>query len=833
MHTQQSPSSLLACHQWLTSADANLQFLACQTLLINARDNWHSATLQQLRSQLAALLNWLLLGNNNGLDHSAAPPVRLVRPVRKKLIQAFVYFIINSYPEQDLLQVCLQAKAIDVLGEIPAELDRLPSLSSAQYSFKDHLGETVPHLIPLLLDTFAIPEHLISADPSTTLDALQCFAAWLSLKNCRLEAQTRLIPCLLDRLASATIDEQVRAAIVETMIGWLESGVEELALERLLPRFNRLLPLLQSLFAQGTEAAREELVSLSKMIRLYADLIVPVLAHSEGAGEFIELVKSLTAIETHLSAAPTAEISLFWPSFWEDNLVESLLPLVRSTCEQVITALVSNLLHLAPPRRLDGREDSISEYRQAVMPLFVAACRVHATWARHLLLHLIDSKVPPQREIGLHIIASVAEAINMEDPSWQDLLVPLTTIRPAEDAHSPAFFAAVRATAGLIKPTIHLETVSPFLLQLLRPGAVNAALPILQAIAALQSPPVNRLILQDFEPIWNGLGGGEARIEYWRLLCRAIDEQAETPLEPLLRLFGGSLLGARQQGREPPPEAVLMLAISVREVQRLELSTIHGLLQAATVNTASPQDAGLVAAWNELWVEVIQRYGGAHPDPILQLLRPSITLLLAATRRDNLLLQILEAAIVIIVPTEATLAIAEQISASLLQPPSSTEGEEEEHWVSLLPLLNKAIKHAAPRVLLPTLLAPVGGVLRMFAGGSSFSDALLRPTCKYLELICEFASSQLSTQDRATIFEGVLSAALNRLLESQLEIVAPLLLALLQADPLELGRRLQSRLTASPALQEIGKKMVACRTPRLFARLLLQLVQNLPSNPPC
>ncbi len=133
----------------------------------------------------------------------------------------------------------------------------------------------------------------------------------------------------------------------------------------------------------------------------------------------------------------------------------------------------------------------------------------------------------------------------------------------------------------------------------------------------------------------------------------------------------------------------------------------------------------------------------------------------------------------------------------------------------------------------PSGRLPVGGVLRMFAGGSSFSDALLRPTCKYLELICEFASSQLSTQDRATIFEGVLSAALNRLLESQLEIVAPLLLALLQADPLELGRRLQSRLTASPALQEIGKKMVACRTPRLFARLLLQLVQNLPSNPPC
>jgi hypothetical protein len=245
--------------------------------------------------------------------------------------------------------------------------------------------------------------------------------------------------------------------------------------------------------------------------------------------------------------------------------------------------------------------------------------------------------------------------------------------------------------------------------------------------------------------------------------------------------------------RQPEPLLVGVTMLESLTKQCTEISECLPLLELCRFQS-SCVDPALPVALANLWVSIMERH--SKSSLIQSLMNPWVSEIISSLDPNGL--RILEA-----------LVVADPNAAGVLGFLLNTN---ETAWPNILPLIICCLKsEPVPSHAIDFVSRVINGIYK----SKSVND-------EYLRLSIKLAGLTISTLDldqKQSLFQCLLNISRN-VLPSQVDIIAPLMLALLLEDPLTIGKLLPAE-TADQ--RELVKKITGCRTPRLFSRLLLQL----------
>lgn len=740
-------------------------------------------------------------------------------PVQNKLIQALALFLITAHPETDLLSRLLDTRSsliLALLTELPAELERIGELSPAQHAFRQHLNEMAGQVLSLIIENIERNTMIV---PS-----IKCAVNWCAFKSFSTLAATSLIPWALSGLGEPAYVE----ASQELLLTWLESGVSDAQLISLLPAMTQYHHQL------GPSAGYEDdsFKRVARIIFLYGELIADHFLHPRGVQlVFLERLAETTKM---LGVSPAEEedvesAATFWATF-ADMTVQSRVDSNTTILLALVEIFLQRIFQVPPPAR------------PAIARFFIAT---HAALGDSLLAFLeraLDEHQPPLQRAIVWTLVQLGETI----PRENSILLRLIFRSPDLSlASSGGTFRLWRAFADVIKrERVLLERIALTTLAIIMRNEATLLPGALATLAALNCPAIYPLIVRHINLV--PALTEDNRLRFWKIVCEAVGAGggAGTGVDGDGDGDGGagdcsnhssnrsSNASSNSRGSEnivvaaadrqamiaqllhflrPHVDAPSLFGIAALAalVPFAPLPSLRELLERCQISRFNLDDAQWLAPLGRLWVAVVEAHGPTQSTAVLELVMPSMATILSSLLPD--LLAIPEA-MVAVCPGAAGVLITSLSLALLTRDPDHLE----EFSIALLPLYNKALlrtgadeEHAFS--LLQRLLQKIAS--------ASTSDSFLRPALKTLALL----APGLEPQQQSLLFEGLLYSAQHAILPSQLELISPVLLDLLQRDPVGRGRLLHL-LARSPTQQEAARKMVACRMPRLFARLLLQLL---------
>ena len=599
--------------------------------------------------------------------------------------------------------------------------------------------------------------HLNPAS-ETTLD---CFANWTIFQRFRVGA-FEMIPTLLQQLPES----------VDAILTWLESGVESLPLIKLLLFINSLTFLLETLIAKGDW---EVVGQVAKVFRLFGELIASDLAmvtnFDNNIATFLQIMQSLSLAETNFS--PVAESSLFWDGYCEYLLQGKQGIIDTSLIKNVSNALLGKLASMPISRSYFVYRESLGGGLQAFYSVLTEE-----------FINMLTCGLEGSRRVSCVALWAFGTVAVRSDDSVLQFLTE--SVRRAANLDPVALLIAWRRTANIIRAEDELlkAVVSTIVTALSNTQLQKMAL---ETLAALASPTTDALILEHSN-IFPTLPVESQQI-FWPVLCSAVGKSQDLNSTPQML----SMLESAFIGEIPTIHTIQMLTQLIPHTNDLTLD-LQQMLSNCQFNDHTTILSSALAA---LWIAVIDRYGSTRSEIIVSMFSFSAQFITRTLDADGL--KVLDA-LVNVYP-----AIGLPLFNELIP-----HINVEVHWSEVLPLFSRIIKTCS----LPGHMLLDGVSLRIKFG--NLNDEQMRAAVKaLLPLVGGIVEAKLF------IFQRMITPIRDKtLLDSQVEIIAPLILAIFQGDPLKLSRELIEHF---PTKGETIKKMAGCRMPRLFARLLFQL----------
>lgn len=688
--------------------------------------------------------------------------------IRNKLIQALSVFLINIYPDTVLLSrfSTLDASTlICIYTELPAELERIGDLSISQNAFRQHLGEMSHHLLSIIASNLAHKENV--------LESLKCATNWCIFKSFTKQAITLVIPHAI----AIMNDQDYAEAAHELLLTWLESGVPD----------HLLLPLLSTMaqhpFRLHDDGTFERATSI---LFLYGELVANHLINPHNVQlRFLEQLAEMTEMLDESSTDEAIEsMSTFWATF-ADMVVQGPNDAASSIILSVTKIVMGKVFQVSPSARLHLGQFLIAAY---------------STLGDSLLLFLKNALHDGHlKKSAYWSLAQLAESVSPENLLLPNLLA--MTLDTPIGIKSQLWLWQQYAEA-IKRDVLLVERAANHVFDVIMskpPPILDSALITLSRICC---PTLYPTILRNINLLT--MLQNSNKTVFWRIVCEAVNySKKSTTLDELIQFL-------RPECNPPTMFGTVALTALVRIAPLQSLLSLLEPHQICRFDLCDPQ---WVKPLGSLWVSVVESYCPQQSELVMELLRPSMVFILSSLNSD--LIAIPEAMIPLcpgvadMLSTSVSFAIRSQELCYL-----------EEFSVALLPLYNKTfprLDHCDDTVLglLQKLLQKISS--------SSNSDPFLRLAGRTLALALAHPNMDPSLQP--LIFDSLLYSTQHTILPSQLDIVAFVLLELLKSDPVSRGRALKA-LAKNVAQEELVRKMVACRMPRLFARLLSQLISQ-------
>lgn len=590
---------------------------------------------------------------------------------------------------------------------------------------------------------------------------LDCFANWTIFQRFRAGA-FEMIPTLLQQLPGS----------VDAILTWLESGVESLPLMKLLLFINPLTSLLEALVAKGEW---EVVGQVAKIFRLFGELVASDLVikakFDNNIATFLQVMQSLSLAETNFS--PVAESSLFWDGYCECLLQCEQEIIDTSLIKSVSNALLGKLASMPISRSYFVYRESLCEELQAFYSVLTEE-----------FINMLTFGLEGSRRVSCVALWAFGTVAVRSDDSILWFLAE--SVRRAANLDPAALLIAWRRTANIIRGEDELlKAVVGTIVTALSDAQLQKM--ALETLAALKSSVTDSLVLEHSN-IFPTLPSESQKV-FWPVLCSAVGRgQDSNAITQMLSMLRSAFIE-----EIPTIHTIQMLTQLIPHTVELTFE-LQQMISNCQFNDHTIAISSALAA---LWIAVIDQYGSNHSKAIASMFSSSTQFITRTLDSDGL--KVLDV-LVNSHPTIGSPLFNELIS----------HVTDEIHWSDVLPLLSRIIKICSS----PGHMLLDGVSLRIEAG--NLNDEQMRAAVRaLLPLTAGVFEANLF------VFKRMIKPIKDKtLLDSQVEIIAPLVLVIFQSDPLKLSRELAEQF---PTKNETIKKMAGCRLPRLFARLLLQL----------
>ncbi|PJF17013.1 hypothetical protein PSACC_03176 [Paramicrosporidium saccamoebae] len=690
---QRRDSSFNDCSAWLQSSDASFQFFAAQTLLWHVRERWGS--IKESREDL--------------LQYTLSAILQSARPlfVQKKLIQVLAVVIINSHPTADFLCAILNQQAplsvtLMILTELPLELDKCPSLSASQYAFKHHLNEHSDRISCLLEQSF---------DPNFP-EWQDCFSAWVGFRTFRSLAIDVIVPKLISTMEQSS----------SILITWLESGVEDLPLFKLIHLFIEQRHHVRQLLLEPIEAS-----VVAKVYRLYGELVVDQLV-LEMPIEFLEIIMAFTQAEYYLNDPPVADVSLFWVDFC-DAAIRAEAHLDDSAPRTSIRAnFLQNLLVglLSSLTKTPFTKEYLT-YRRSLEKVI---CQIYlalqpASTMLPLLLDALSSNDARTAEVVIWTCGAVSSLVRPGDACFPALLKKSQCyIKPFPKTVLGTWIEAANILKADHSLLAEMTTIAFNLL-----AGKSASMDAVRTLEALACPETDELLLKSVH-VLSSLSI-ECQLKLWPLICDAVGRRPHSRAMFLELIQFVYPMVARQP--EPLLAGVIMLETLLKQCK--EVSDCLSLLQLCSFQS-SCADPALPMALANLWVSVMERH--SKNSLVQNLMTPWVPEIISSLDPNGL--RILEA-----------LIISDPTTAGVLGFLLNTD---EAAWPNIIPLVICCLKSGP---ISSHAIEFVSRVVNGIYNSKSIND-------DYLRLSIKLATLTISTLDHSqkqSLFQCLLNISRN------------------------------------------------------------------------